>query len=177
MGELSPMQHLKDRVRSFDDEVLRKSKAFTHVQESQADRIKRMRKALEVLENVEGLRQVHDQEIATLRAAGEAIYPKVVEQNLQLFVELAQELVNETWALAMGFPKSTVCVCPRCKRIVLPEPGGLYRHCNQLWDDFGRRKEIAGITPFFWNSHKPGDKYRGLTGTDDQEDLLKKGSA
>lgn len=177
MGELNPMQHLKDRVRSFDDEVLRKSKAFAHVQESQADRIKRMRKALEVLENVEALRRVHDQEIATLRAAGEAVYPKVVEQNLRLFVELAQELVNETWALAMGFPNSTVCVCPRCKRIVLPEPGGLYRHCHQLWDDFGRRKEIAGITPFFWNSHKPGDKYRGLTGTDDQEDLLKKGSA
>lgn len=176
MGELN-MQALKERTRSFEDEVILKSKAFAHVQESQVERIKRMRKALEVLENVEGLRQVHGQEIATLRAAGDAPYPHVVEQNLKLFVQLAQELVNETWALVMGFPKSTVCVCPRCKVIVLPEPGEIFRHCNQLWDDFGRRKEIAGITPFFWNSHVPGQKYRGLTVTDDQEDLLKKGSA
>lgn len=177
MAEVDQLGRIRDRLKAFDDQITGKSKAFDQVDKDRVALIARIRKALDVIENVEGLRQVHAQEMATLGQGEAGLWPKVVEDNLKLFVQLAQDLSNLTWAMVSGFPKSTVCVCPRCKCIVLPEPGGMYRHCGQLWDDFGRRKEIQGITPFFWNHHAPGQKFRGLTAADTQEDILKKGSA
>lgn len=178
MGDLTGMDRIKERLKAFDTEIIGKSKAFKQVDADRLALIARIRKALDVIENVEGLRQVHEQEIASLRDGAGGLWPKVIEENLGLFVQLAQELSNQTWALVSGFPMSTVCVCPKskCKQIVLPEPGGMYRHCGQLWDDFSRRKEVQGVTAFFWNHHVPGQKFRGLTPADTQEDILK-GSA
>lgn len=140
------------------------SKGLAVVQEEHAAKIAQMRRALEVFEDIERLKEIHAADPAVQSAA-------VVPHNLKRFKELAEDVARLTWAMVDGLPKSTACVCRRCKTLVLEEPGGSYAHCGQFWFPSARDR---GFDMGFWNRYVPGKKFKGML--DEMPDLhAKKG--
>ena len=57
-------------------------------------------------------------------------------------------------------PRTTACVCPACKTVVLPD-GPLwdsYSHCGRLWTPSPRHLPLP---EGFWDTARPGDSYEG----------------
>lgn len=59
-------------------------------------------------------------------------------------------------------PKTTVCVCPVCKVVVLPA-GPLwdaYSHCGRVWSVSPNHPPLPSG---FWETARPGDKYKSTS--------------
>lgn len=57
-------------------------------------------------------------------------------------------------------PRTTACVCPKCKTIILPS-GPLwdsFSHCGLVW--MPQPKHLA-LPADFWETTRPGDTYKG----------------
>ena len=130
------------------------SKAMAAVQEEHAAKVAQLRRALDVFEDIPRLRGIHAKEPGELTPT-----PRVVPRNLRRMTALAEDVARLTWALVDGLPKTTACVCRKCKVLLLAEPGGdIYTHCGQIWYTTGRDR---AFDLGFWNRHVPGKKYRG----------------
>jgi hypothetical protein len=134
------------------------SKAMAAVQEEHAAKVAQLRRALDVFEDIPRLREIHAKDPEVL-PEGSPPSPRVVVRNLGRFKTLAEEVARLTWALVDGLPKTTACVCRKCKVLLLAEPGGdIYTHCGQIWYATGRD---MGFGLGFWDRNAPGKKYRG----------------
>ncbi|MNY27714.1 hypothetical protein D3C86_1616400 [compost metagenome] len=147
------------------------SKGLAAVQEEHAAKVAQLRRALEVFEDIPRLREIHAKDPEVL-PEGARPAPRVVVRNLRRMTALAEEVARLTWALVEGLPKTTACVCRKCKVLLLAEPGGgIYTHCGQIWHATGRDR---GFDNGFWNRNIPGKKFKGML--DEMPDLhTKKG--
>lgn len=147
------------------------SKGLAAVQEEHAVKVAQLRRALEVFEDIPRLREFHAQDPEFL-PEGSPPAPRVVVRNLKRMTALAEDVARLTWALVDGLPKTTACVCRKCKVLLLEEPGGgWYTHCGQIWSGSPRDR---GFDSGFWNRNIPGKKFKGML--DEMPDLhAKKG--
>jgi hypothetical protein len=76
----------------------------------------------------------------------------------QLMVALL-ELISAGTSIRR-LPRTTACVCPTCKVIVLPS-GPMwdsYSHCGRVWMPAPKH---LGLPADFWETARPGDVYKG----------------
>jgi hypothetical protein len=57
-------------------------------------------------------------------------------------------------------PATTACICPSCRRVVLPSTwdGRQFECCGRLW---GPRPEHSALPAGFWDTARPGDSFQG----------------
>lgn len=144
---------------------------YPHRTETHVERVRREKREADEREQIRlPVKQHLAAERATVRARlaagvrvmdGWADVPEPKrKQQAGAFIALARQLVDLSDQVVAPLPTTSICVCPYCKRIVLPSilTGFGCERCRAWWMPRARDNH-APLPPGFWDTKLPGDAY------------------
>lgn len=149
----------------------RSSMAVADLEQLHRKLITKMRKALAVLENVQGLQEAEREDRMALWDHGEQ--KDRIQGTLAQFKAMADDLCSTVLHLTRPLPETSWIVCQHCKRICMqrfvdPRYLPLYHGIEELAfyciscrtvNDAIKPDMPADLPRGFWDSHKFGDTY------------------
>jgi hypothetical protein len=79
-------------------------------------------------------------------------------KKTKAFTAIATQFTLLAYQAAQPLPGTDACICRACRRIVLPDIGGGYTHCQRIWHPH-RANNFHALPDGFWLKYRPGDRY------------------